>query len=337
MKLQDFNYDLPKELIAQYPLKKRDQARLLVVDRASGSIHHDIFSNILKYLPRKSLMVLNDSKVVPARLMGRRTTGGSVEVFLLKRLADGYSYRSLIRPLRRLRLNEKILFNGGKITAELRDPMQKIVRFNTKSYSRISKLGLIPLPPYVKREPESIDKTHYQTVYAKRDGSVASPTAGLHFTKELLSKIKHSGIKTDYVTLHINYATFNPVKEEDVTEHKMHTEEFEVLGKTIENIKNIKTDKGKVVAVGTTSFRVLETIAKNLKARDVNGCTDLFVYPGYKPKLVDILITNFHLPKTTLFMLVCAFAGTDLIQRVYQEAIVKKYRFYSYGDAMIII
>jgi len=363
MKLQEFDYDLPKELIAQYPLKKRDQARLLVIDRAREELYHDKFSNILKYLPKQSLMILNNSKVVPARLLGKRATGGSVEIFLLKRLSDGYSYKSLIRPLKRLKLNEKILFNGGKITAQLKDPLQKIVRFNTKNQSRLFKLGQIPLPPYVKRQPKTIDKTHYQTVYAKRKGSVASPTAGLHFTKRSLSKIKNSGIKIDNVTLHINYATFNSVKEEDITKHKMYSEEFEVAAKTVKDIQKAKSTGKKIIAVGTTSFRVVETIVRgsgiadsglevkshgkkldNLGSRvcdppqkSIKGTTDLFVYPGYKPKLVDVLITNFHLPRTTLFMLVCAFAGTDLIKRAYQEAIDRKYRFYSYGDAMLIV
>ena len=337
MKLQDFDYDLAKERIAQYPLIKRDQARLLVIDRKSKKIYHDRFFNILKYLPAKSLLVLNDTKVIPARLIGKRQTGGKVEVFLLEPLSDGYSYKTLIRPLKRLNLNEKIIFDGGKIFARLKDPLEKIVRFNTRNSSGILKLGLIPLPPYIKRQPEAIDKTHYQTVYAKNRGSVASPTAGLHFTKDALSKIRKSGIKIANVTLHVNYATFNPVKEQDVRKHKMHSEEFMVPEKAILEIKKAKTIGNKIIAVGTTSFRVLETIADRLKGKAIKGQTNLFVYPGYKPKLVDTLITNFHLPRTTLFMLVCAFAGTDLIKRAYQEAINKKYRFYSYGDCMLII
>jgi S-adenosylmethionine:tRNA ribosyltransferase-isomerase len=338
MRLQDFDYYIPKELIAQYPLKKRDQARLLVIDRATKRIYHDRFFNILRYLPPKSLLILNNTKVIPARLLGRRATGAKVEVFLLKRLSDGYTYKTLIRPLRRIKLNEKIIFNGGRITAELKDPLQKIVRFNIKNYSRLLKLGLVPLPPYIKRAPRIIDKTYYQTVYAKSDGSVASPSAGLHFTKSLLSKIRKSGIKISDITLHINYATFNPVKVEDITKHKMHSEEFNVTKKTIESILETKSIGGKVITVGTTSFRVIETIASsNMTPRDVNGYTNLFVYPGYKPKLVDGLITNFHLPRTTLFMLVCAFAGTRLVKRAYQAAIDKRYRFYSYGDAMLVI
>ncbi|MBM3248139.1 MAG: tRNA preQ1(34) S-adenosylmethionine ribosyltransferase-isomerase QueA [Candidatus Omnitrophica bacterium] len=337
MKLSIFDYVLAKERIAQYPLVKRDQARLLIVDRKSKKIYRDKFCNILKYLPSDSLMVLNDTKVIPARLIGRRQTGGRVEVFLLQALSDGYSYKTLIRPLKRLNLNEKIIFNGGKISARLKDPLEKIVRFNTRNASQILKLGFIPLPPYIKRQPEAIDKTHYQTVYAKNKGSVASPTAGLHFTKESLSKIKKSGIRIANVTLHVNYATFNAVKEDDIRKHKMHSEEFRVPKKTISEIKNAKTSGRKIIAVGTTSFRVLETIAEGLGVKEIKGETNLFVYPGYKLKLVDALITNFHLPRTTLFMLVCAFAGTDLIKRAYQEAIDKKYRFYSYGDAMLIL
>lgn len=337
MKLRDFDYDLAKELIAQYPLKKRDQARLLVIDRKSQRIYHDKFSNILKYLPSNSLIVLNDTKVIPARLIGKRKTGGKVEVFLLKPLSDGYSYKTLIRPLKRLKIDEKIIFNGAKISARLKDPIEKIVRFNTRNVSHILKLGLIPLPPYIKRQPEAIDKTHYQTVYARNNGSVASPTAGLHFTKEMLAKIRRAGIKTSNVTLHVNYATFNSVKEEDIRKHKMHSEEFIAPKKTIAEIKEANASGDKIVAVGTTSFRVLETIANKLKDKGIRGETNLFVYPGYKPKLVDALITNFHLPRTTLFMLVCAFAGTDLIKRAYKEAIAKKYRFYSYGDCMLIL
>ncbi|HOX54238.1 MAG TPA: tRNA preQ1(34) S-adenosylmethionine ribosyltransferase-isomerase QueA [Candidatus Omnitrophota bacterium] len=337
MKLQDFDYDLAKEFIAQYPLAKRDQARLLVIDRKSQRIYHDKFSNILEYLPHNSLIVLNDTKVIPARLIGKRQTGGRVEVFLLKPLSDGYSYKTLIRPLKRLNINEKIIFNGAKIYASLKDPIEKIVRFNTRNVASILKLGMVPLPPYIKRQPQDIDKTHYQTVYARNNGSVASPTAGLHFTKEMLSKIRKSGIKTANVTLHVNYATFNPVKEDDIRKHRMHSEEFIAPKKTISEIKKAKAEGNQIIAVGTTSFRVLETIADKMDEKEIKAETNLFVYPGYRTKLVDALITNFHLPKTTLFMLVCAFAGTDLIKSAYNEAIARKYRFYSYGDCMLII
>lgn len=341
MELKDFDYKLPKELIAQYPLKKRDSCRLLVIERNSGKIYHDKFSNILKYLPENSCLVLNDSKVIPARLFGRREkTGGKIEILLLRKMDERNSFNALIKPLKKLKLDERIIFNGSKIFCRLVDHRQKIVRFNTDITKHLDKFGKMPLPPYIKRDTEPLDKDYYQTVYARNNGSVASPTAGLHFTKALLSKIKASGIKIAPITLHVNYATFNPVKEKDITQHKMYDEEFSISQNTLQAIQKTKAAGGRIIAVGTTSCRVLETIP-NISEEKLNntysGSTNLFVYPGYKFKLTNCLITNFHFPRTTLFMLVCAFTGRDLIMKAYQEAIKHKYRFYSYGDCMLII
>jgi len=336
MKLQDFDYTLPKELIAQYPAARRDQARLMVINRADGSIVHDIFARVGKYIPLKSLLVLNDSKVIPARLFGKRKeTGGKVEVFLLQKLSDGYSYSALIRPLKKLKLGERIIFNGNNFFAELKSAEKKIVRFNRKNIlPALNRLGHIPLPPYIKRNDEASDRNDYQTVYAKRAGSVASPTAGLHFTKPLLQGLKAQGHTIEKVTLHVNYATFKPVREEDITKHVMHEEEYRISEKTWERISKAKEKGKKIVAVGTTSCRSLESTAKTGR---LSGKTNLFIYSGYPFKITDCLLTNFHTPKSTLLMLVDAFAGKKLIRRAYQEAIREKYRFFSYGDAMLIL
>jgi len=336
MKLNDFQYHLPEELIAQHPLHRRDQARLMVVDRARQMISHDVFANIARYLPEQSCLVLNDSKVVPARLLGKREgTGGRVEIFLLKKLADGYSYETLLKPLRRLKVDEKIIFNGGSLVATIKDKEKRIICFNRKNITaQLEKIGHIPLPPYIKRLDRVEDRKYYQTVYAQRSGSVASPTAGLHFTNRLLNSIQKKGHAVERVTLHINYATFKPVEVEDITQHKMHVEEYLVAQKTMNALRQVRARGRKVVAVGTTSCRVLESVAAG---RPLKGCTDIFMYPGYRFGMIDVLITNFHLPASTLLMLVYAFGGIDLMRRAYAEAIQKKYRFFSYGDAMIIV
>lgn len=336
MNIDDFHYDLPEALIAQEPLRQRDQARLMVIDRAAGSIKHDIFKNIGQYLPQKSCVVLNDSKVIPARLQGRRQPhGGAVEIFLLKRLSDGYSFEALLRPQRRLKNDERIIFNGGKLVAQIKDRDNRIVRFNRKNITGyLNKIGHIPLPPYIKRRDNAADRTYYQTVYAQKPGSVASPTAGLHFTGRLLKRMKQAGHAIEQVTLHVNYATFKPVEERDITKHQMHTEEYSVAQKTFAALNKAKQEGRKIVAVGTTSCRVIETVAAS---GTLKGETDIFIYPGCRFRMTDILVTNFHLPFSTLLMLVYAFGTTELIKRAYQEAIKQKYRFYSYGDAMIII
>ncbi|MBF0384911.1 MAG: tRNA preQ1(34) S-adenosylmethionine ribosyltransferase-isomerase QueA [Candidatus Omnitrophica bacterium] len=337
MKLSDFGYSIPEELIAQYPLKKRDKARLLVVNRSTKKFEHDIFSNIGLYLPEGSRIVTNNSKVIPARLLGfNEKTGGQREIFLLKILPDGYSYKTLLRPLRRFHNGDRIYFDINKgFFATVIDWKERIVRFNKKNIaSDLRKTGHIPLPPYIKRDDELLDRSYYQTVYAKKEGSVASPTAGLHFTKGLIKKLEKEGHVFESVTLHVNYATFKPVEEKDITKHKMHSEEYSVDPRVYSRLVEAKESGRKIVAVGTTSCRVLEAVS--IKGV-LKGTTDIFIYPGYKFNSTDCLITNFHLPFSTLLMLASAFAGKELIRKAYLEAIRLKYRFFSYGDAMLII
>ena len=329
MKLSDFDYTLPKELIAQYPLKERDTARLLVLNRQQRTIEHCFFKNIIDYFQPNDLLVLNNTKVLPSRLIGSRITGGKVELLLLRQ-KSGLNFEALIRPSR-VKLKEKIIFNGGKIYGEV--TAKNEITFLAKDIETIYNLGVMPLPPYIKRDSQDLDSVYYQTVYAQELGSIASPTAGLHFTEELITQIKSHGINTAYITLHISYSTFKPVKNEDITEHKMEKEYFQINKEAQSNINQAHLKKGRIFAVGTTACRALETYASGFK----EGYTDLFIYPGYRFKMTDCLLTNFHLPRTTLFMLVCAFAGEKLIKKLYQEAIDKKYRFYSYGDAMLIV
>ena len=329
LKLSDFDYNLPKELIAQYPLERRDAARLLVLNRKRGTIEHCIFKDITDYLKKDDLIILNDTKVLRCRLRGSRLTGGKVEVLLLSR-KDGLTFSALIKP-GRIKLGEKIIFNGGKSFGIV--SARNEITFNAKDIDSVYNLGAMPLPPYIKREPQDLDNIYYQTVYAKEKGAIASPTAGLHFTKELIKKIESCGVNIVYITLHVGYATFNPVRVDDITKHKMEPEYFRVPPETIERIEKTQLKNGRIIAVGTTSSRALEAYAGGMK----EGYTDLFIYPGYKFKMADCLLTNFHLPRTTLFMLVCAFAGERPIKKAYQEAIEENYRFYSYGDAMLII
>jgi S-adenosylmethionine:tRNA ribosyltransferase-isomerase len=330
MKLTDFDYHLPKELIAQYPLRERDRARLLVLKRSQGTIEHRIFKDILDYLKKEDLLVLNNTKVLPSRLKGFRATGGKVEILLLNQKSD-FTFNALIKPAR-VKIKEKIILNGANISAEV--SAKNEITFSGADIDRIYKLGRMPLPPYIKREPDDLDDVYYQTVYAQKEGAIASPTAGLHFTQELLSDIKSRGINAAYITLHISYSTFRPVKSEDVTKHKMDKEYFKISDEAVRLIEQARLRGNRIFCVGTTSLRALETYA----SRRINeGYTDLFIYPGYKFNIACGLVTNFHLPRTTLFMLVCAFAGERLIKKAYQEAIDKKYRFYSYGDAMLII
>lgn len=329
MNLSDFNYYLPKELIAQYPLKRRDQARLLILDRKKQTIKHSIFKEITGYFKKSDLLVLNDTKVLPSRIKGSRLTGGKVEFLLLKR-KSGLTFNALVRP-NRVKIGEKVIFSDAKAYGII--SARDEITFNLKDKESVYKLGAMPLPPYIKREAQKSDSIYYQTVYAKKEGAVASPTAGLHFTKKLLEKIKARGINPAYITLHVGPATFLPVKCEDVTKHKMEPEYFIIPQSSAKAIKKAKENKSRIIAVGTTSLRALETYAQGAK----KGYTGLFIYPGYKFRLANCLLTNFHLPKTTLFMLVCAFAGEELIKKAYQEAIENKYRFYSYGDAMLIL
>jgi len=329
LKLAEFDYLLPKELIAQYPLEKREDARLLVVERKKEKIIHSVFKNIGDFLEKNDLLVLNDTKVLHCRLIGKKVTGGRVEILLTKRI-NGTTFSCLVQPSR-TKVGEKIIFADGLISAVLESRGK--ISFKKTDADKIYSFGIVPLPPYIKRDPEDLDKDYYQTVYAKNEGALASPTAGLHFTQSSLKGICARGVNLAYVTLHVGLGTFRPVKCENIIEHKMEPESFLVPEAAIDLINRAKKDNGRIIAVGTTSLRALETYACGRK----EGNTDLFIYPGFKFKLVDCLLTNFHLPKTTLFMLVCAFAGRELMLKAYQEAVDKKYRFYSYGDAMLII
>lgn len=351
MKLKDFDYYLPKELIAQFPQEKRDEARLLVLERKTGKITHRIFREIIDYLNPQDTIVLNNTKVIPARLWGvREKTKGKVEVFLLEK-KNKSSFRVLLKGKgKKISPGERIIFQDNFLKGKILPCDEegfRIFEFEEDGrmlLEKIKKIGEIPLPPYIKRKPTPSDKESYQTVYAQREGSVASPTAGLHFTKESLEKIKEKGVNIAYVTLHINYATFNPVKEENIEEHKMYKEYYEFPEETARIILETRKKGKKILAVGTTSCRVLETVANitfphsgdlNLSAN--RGFTDLFIYPPYNFKLTDMLLTNFHFPQSTLLMLVASFCNSDLWKKAYQEAIEKRYRFYSYGDAMLIL
>ncbi|HEV09393.1 MAG TPA: tRNA preQ1(34) S-adenosylmethionine ribosyltransferase-isomerase QueA [Sulfurihydrogenibium azorense] len=336
MKLSDFDYHLPKELIAKYPVEPRDSCRLMVLDRKNQTIEHRIFRDILDYLKEGDLLVLNDTKVIPARLIGKKEkTGANLEVFLLKQVEDNV-WEALIKNIRRLKPGDRIFISEDFFVEYLsREEDKGFVKLHSKNLKEdLEKYGHIPLPPYIERPDEEKDKQLYQTVFAKKEGSVASPTAGLHFTTELLEKIKSKGVKIAYVTLHVGLGTFKPVKDEDITKHKMHEEFYSIPEETLTMIKETK-EKGKsVIAVGTTVVRTLESYAITGKREDY---TNIFIYPPFEFKIVDKLITNFHLPKSTLIMLVSAFATREFILKAYNEAVKEKYRFFSYGDAMFIM
>ncbi|MDD5568723.1 MAG: tRNA preQ1(34) S-adenosylmethionine ribosyltransferase-isomerase QueA [Candidatus Omnitrophica bacterium] len=329
LKLSNFDYGLPKDLIAQYPLEKREEARLMVVERSSGSIKHCSFKDVRAYFKKNDLLVLNDTKVLACRLIGHKATGGKVEILLTKR-KSGTTFDSLIQPSR-TKVGEKIYFGNEKISGIVTN--RREISFKASDADRIYELGQVPLPPYIKREPEELDKEYYQTVYANKEGAIASPTAGLHFTKDLMKSLEAAGVNVAYLTLHVGLGTFKPVTSDNITEHKMEPESFQIPKSTQDKIEEARKNKLRIIAVGTTSLRALEAYAGGVK----EGATNLFIYPGYKFKLVNCLLTNFHLPKTTLFMLVCAFGGEELMKKAYQQAVDDKYRFYSYGDAMLII
>ena len=330
MKLSDFDYALPKESIAQYPLKNREEARLLVVHRADGRIEHKIFKDLTGYLRKSDLLVLNDTKVLSCRLMGHKATGGKVEILLTKR-KSGSTFDALIQPSR-TKIGEKIYFDkDNEICGIVTN--RKEITFNPKDANIIYEFGQVPLPPYIKREPEDLDKEYYQTVYANKEGAIASPTAGLHFTPELLKEIEGAGVNLAHLTLHVGLGTFKPVISDDITEHKMEPEFFQVPKAAQDKIEEARKNNSRIIAVGTTSLRALEAYAGGTR----EGWTSLFIYPGFDFKLANALLTNFHLPKTTLFMLACAFGGEKLMKQAYNEALAQKYRFYSYGDAMLII
>jgi S-adenosylmethionine:tRNA ribosyltransferase-isomerase len=308
----------------------------MVVDRSRRRISHTRFDALGKYLPAGTVIVLNNSRVIPARLLGTKDrTGGKVEIFLLHKLPDGYSYSALLRPMRRMRAGDIITFAGSRVRAEILDVPGKLVRFSRKDIrGLLARCGHMPLPPYIKRPDTDGDRRSYQTVYARHDGSVAAPTAGLHFTRPMLAALKAEGHEIAAVTLHINYATFKPVEENDVTRHRMHEESYAVSVPAMKKIARAREEGRPVLAVGTTSCRVLETVASGAPLR---GVTDLFLYPGYRFRTVDMLLTNFHLPQSSLLILVHAFGGTALMKKAYREAIREGYRFFSYGDAMLIV
>lgn len=340
MKLSDFDYSLPRELIAQSPLDVRDSSRLLVVDRIKNTIRHTRFSALANFLHPDDLLALNNTKVMPVRLVGfKKDTLGKVDILLSNRLSEK-EFKALIKP--HLKLGQEIIFTSPNANSGLKARLldKQILEFDEPITLKIlNRFGLMPLPPYIKRPVDREDLERYQTVYAKKLGSIASPTAGLHFTKEFLKKIEEKSVRIAYVTLHVGEATFRPVKCLDIREHKMEDEKFMVSAQALKLLNQTRENKKRILAAGTTTLRTLETIASmdKLPSKTINGRTNLFVYPGYKFKMVDCLLTNFHLPKTTLFMLVCAFAGRDLIIDAYQEAISRRYRFYSYGDAMLIL
>ena len=339
MKVSEFNYDLPQELIAQTPIEKRDESRLMVLDRNKQTIEHKTFKDIIDYLEPGDCLVRNNTKVIPARIYGKKETGAKVEFLLLKNI-EGDIWETIVRPGNKLHIGTKVIFGDGLLTAEILEIMPGGTRKVQFSYKGIfneilDKIGLMPLPPYIHEELKDNDR--YQTVYAKYNGSAAAPTAGLHFTPELLKKIEEKGVKIANVTLHVGIGTFRPVKEENVENHEMHTEHFYIKQEDVEKINETKKQGKRVIAVGTTSCRVLETIAdENGFVKETEADTSIFIYPGYHFKCLDGLITNFHLPQSTLLMLVSALAGKDYILKAYNEAVKEKYSFFSFGDAMFI-
>lgn len=340
MNLHDFYYDLPKELIAQDPLTDRASSRLLLMDKTTGEITHDVFRNITQYLRKGDCLVLNDTKVIPARLFGIRSdTGAVVEILLLTRKSDT-DWECLVRPGKKARTGCRLSFGEGELFGSIIDVLSdgnRIIRFEFDGIFEeiLDRLGQMPLPPYITHKLE--DKTRYQTVYAEHDGSAAAPTAGLHFTKELLKEIEEQGVSIAKVTLHVGLGTFRPVKEENILDHKMHSEYYTVTEETAELINHTRAGGGRIICVGTTSTRTLESVAaEDGTMRAASGWTDIFIYPGYRFKVTDALITNFHLPESTLVMLVSAFSTRENILHAYQVAIEEKYRFFSFGDAMFL-
>ena len=342
MKVSDFNYELPKELIAQHPIEKRDESRLMVLHRETKQIEHKTFKDIINYLEPGDCLVRNNTKVIPARLYGTiigRETKNPVEFLLLKQLEDN-NWEVMVRPGKKLRNGAKVEFGEGLLKAEILEVLENGDRRVHFEYDGIfneilDQIGLMPLPPYITEKLK--DKDRYQTVYAKYEGSAAAPTAGLHFTEELLEQIKAKGVEIANVTLHVGIGTFRPVKVENIEDHKMHTEHFYIKQEDADKINKAKREGHKIIAVGTTSCRVLESIAKeDGTVEETEADTSIFIYPGYKFKCIDRLITNFHLPESTLIMLVSSLVGKDFIMDAYKKAVEEKYRFFSFGDAMLI-
>ena len=353
MRVEDFDYNLPEELIAQKPVKDRDTCRLMVVDRKTGEISHRHFYDVLDYLEPGDCLLMNDSRVIPARLYGvKEGTGANIEFLLIKRVdGEGEIWETMVRPGRRLKIGDRVVFNneeGHKLIAEILDYGEdgtRHVRFDYDGIfmERLEEIGTMPLPPYIERPSTDEDREDYQTVYSKIDGSVAAPTAGLHFTDELLKKAEEKGVRLAYLTLHVGIGTFRPVKVDTVEDHHMHFEEYSISEETAAIVNETIASGGRVISVGTTSTRTAESAAEYdaeigkylLKAG--SGSTDIFIYPGYEFKIVDSLITNFHLPKSTLIMLISALYDREKILAAYEEAVEEKYRFFSYGDAMLIL
>lgn len=341
MKLSDFNYDLPEELIAQDPLEKRSDSRLMVVGREDGSIEHRHFYDILDYVNQGDCLVINDTKVIPARLMGvKEDTGASIEVLLLKRKEEKI-WETLVKPGKKAKVGARISFGDGLLVGEVIDIVEegnRLIRFEYEGIweELLDKLGQMPLPPYITHALK--DRNRYQTVYAKHDGSAAAPTAGLHFTEELLQQLKEKGVEIAHVTLHVGLGTFRPVKVDNILEHHMHSEFYMVEQEEADKINAAKARGNRVISVGTTSTRTLESVAdENGIVKAGSGWTDIFIYPGYKFKVIDCLITNFHLPESTLLMLVSAFSTRENMLNAYEVAVKERYRFFSFGDAMFIL
>lgn len=339
MNLKDFDFNLPEELIAQHPIEKRDMSRLLVLDKKTGELEHRIFKDILEYLNEGDCLVLNDTKVIPARLIGEKEgSGGKIEFVLLKRIEQD-DWEVILRPGKKAKPGARFVFGNGILTAEIIDILdegnRRVRFFYDGVFEQIlDKVGMMPLPPYITEKLE--DKARYQTVYAKYNGSAAAPTAGLHFTNELLEQIRAKGVSITYVTLHVGLGTFRPVKVTNIEEHKMHSEFYTISQNTCDIINETKKRGNSVIAVGTTSCRVLETAGKSGALSEQSGNTDIFIYPGYQFKIIDKLITNFHLPESTLIMLVSALANRENVLNAYNTAVKERYRFFSFGDAMFI-
>ena len=339
MKTSDFWYDLPEELIAQTPLEQRDTSRLLVLNKETGEVKHQHFFDVVDYLRPGDCLVMNDSRVLPARLLGHRPTGGAVEVLLLRDLGDK-KWECLCKPGRKMQVGHEVIFGDGELTAtvvEVQETGNRVVEFHYEGIflEVLERLGKMPLPPYIKAELE--DQERYQTVYSREVGSAAAPTAGLHFTNELLEKIRDRGVKTAFVTLHVGLGTFRPVKAEDISEHHMHSELCMISKETADILNETKAAGGRIICVGTTSCRTLESLVNEDGSFEAKSkWTEIFIFPGYQFKAMEGLITNFHLPESTLVMLVSAFAGRENVLRAYEEAVAQRYRFFSFGDAMFI-
>lgn len=341
MKLSDFNYELPEQLIAQDPLKQRDLSRLLALDKETGAYQHRTFQDLTEYLRPGDCLTLNNTRVLPARLIGQRAgREGKIEVLLLKRIESDI-WETLVKPGKKMKIGARAEFGGGLLIGEVIDIAEegnRLIRFQYNGIFEevLDQLGQMPLPPYIKHQLE--DKERYQTVYAKCNGSAAAPTAGLHFTKELLSRVEKMGVCIAYVTLHVGLGTFRPVKVDNILDHHMHAEYYEIDGENAEKINAARRNGGRIIAVGTTSCRTLESACdENGIIKPCSGWTDIFIYPGYRFRAIDGLVTNFHLPQSTLLMLVSALAGREHILKAYEEAVREQYRFFSFGDAMLIL